>query len=256
MLETRVHRTAEKFWKPAGDIQSRFPRDIESAVAWSLPLFVVRLPRLWVHDVECYLRKRRLPVLIGPAADRRLHGCVLAIRGKGLIIVDGTDKPAQVRFTIAHEAAHFMLDYQEPRLRAVEKLGENIQSVLDGERALKPEERVDGLLSNAPVGLYAHFMHRDSAGFGSEKILEAESQADQLAFELIAPEAELWRMLPKGFAERGYEQRLTTVRLLMVRRFGLPSEVAAQYAASLCRSRFGGATVREWLGMRGPHGRF
>jgi IrrE N-terminal-like domain len=256
MLETRVHRTAEKFWKPAGDIQSRFPRDIESAVAWSLPLFVVRLPRLWVHDVECYLRKRRLPVLIGPAADRRLHGCVLAIRGKGLIIVDGTDKPPQVRFTIAHEAAHFMLDYQEPRLRAVEKLGENIQSVLDGERALEPEERVDGLLANAPVGLYTHFMHRDSAGFGSEKILEAESQADQLAFELIAPEAEVWRMLPKGFAGRDYEQRLTTVRRLLVQRFGLSSDVAPQYAASLCRSRFGGASVREWLGMRESEGRF
>ena len=256
MLETRVHRTAEKFWKPAGDIQSRFPRDIESAIAWSLPLFVVRLPRLWVHDVERYLRERRLPVVIGPAADRRLHGCVLAIRGKGLIIVDGTDKPPQVRFTIAHEAAHFMLDYQEPRLRAVERLGENIQSVLDGKRALKPEERVDGLLANAPVGLYAHFMHRDSAGFRSEKILEAESQADQLAFELIAPEAEVWRSLQKRFVMRGYEERLTAVRRLLVRRFGLPSEVAPQYAASLCRSRFGGASVREWFGMRGSEGRF
>lgn len=255
MLETRVHRTAEKFWKSAGDIQSRFPRDIESAIAWSLPLFMVRLPRLWVHDVERYLRERRLPVVIGPAADRRLHGCVLAIRGKGLIIVDGTDKPPQVRFTIAHEAAHFMLDYQEPRLRAVQRLGENIQSVLDGERALEPEERVDGLLANAPVGLYAHFMHRNSAGFGSEKTLEAESQADQLAFELIAPEGELWRMLPRGFIERGYESSLAAVRLLLVRRFGLPSGAAAQYAASLCRSRFGGATVREWLGMRGSQGR-
>lgn len=256
MLETRVHRTAEKFWKPASDIQSRFPRDIESAIAWSLPLFVVRLPRLWIHDVERYLRERQLPVVIGPAADRRLHGCVLAIRGKGLIIVDGTDKPPQVRFTIAHEAAHFMLDYQEPRLRAVERLGANIQSVLDGERALEPEERIDGLLANAPVGLYAHFMHRDGAGFGSERILEAESQADQLAFELIAPETEVWRVLPKGFVKRGYEQRLTTVRRLLVRRFGLPTEVAPQYATSLCRSRFGGATVREWLGMCGPQSRF
>ena len=94
------------------------------------------------------------------------------------------------------------------------------------------------------------------AGFVSNKILEAESQADCLAFELIAPEAEVWRMLPKGFVERGYEQRLATVRLLLVRRFGLPSDVAPQYAASLCRSRFCGATVREWLGMRRPQGRF
>jgi|SRR5438270_1627022 len=256
MLDTRVQRKAEKFWKSAGGIQSRFPRDIESAIAWSLPLFVVRLPRLWVHDVESYLRQRRLPVVIGPTADRQLHGCVLAIRGKGLIIVDGTDKPPQVRFTIAHEAAHFMLDYQGPRLRAVERLGESIHSVLDGERAPSPEERVDGLLANAPVSLYAHFMHRDNAGFVSNKILEAESQADCLAFELIAPEAEVWRVVSKGFAKRGYQQRLTTVRRLLVRRFGLPTEAAPQYAASLCRSRFGGASVREWLGMDKPSGPF
>ena len=120
MLEARLLRVAERFWEPAGHLARQFPRDIESAVAWSVPLFVVRLPHLWVHDLENYLRQRRLPASM-EVADRPLHGCVIAIRGKGFIVVDGTDGAPELRFTMAHEFAHFLLDYQQPRLRAIER---------------------------------------------------------------------------------------------------------------------------------------
>lgn len=248
MLEAGLRRTAEKFWESTGHIKQKFPRDIESAIAWSLPLFIVRVPNLWVHDVERYLQQRQLPVALR-AADRPLHGCVVAMCGKGLVIVDGTDGPRELRFTIAHEVAHFLLDYQEPRLSAIEKLGIRIKEVLDGQRPPRPEERVDGLLANVPVGLYSHFMHRDDAGLAGSAILEAESRADRLAFELVAPEGEVWQALPKTFARRTYHIRVMTMRRVLVRRFGLPSEAAGEYAARLCRLRFGGASVREWLGV-------
>ena len=248
MLEARLVRMAEKFWVAAKHLERQFPRDFESAIAWSIPLFIVRVPRLWIHDVEGYLRQRQLPA-VSAAADRPLHGCVIAIRGKGLIFADGSDDIRELRFTLAHEVAHFLLDYQAPRQRAIERLGPQIEDVLDGQRQPRPEERVDGLLANSPVGIYAHFMHRVGGEIASEEVLEAENQADLLAFELLAPEAEVWAAVPKDFSRRPFARRVASLHRLLTRRFGLPRYAAARYSAILCRSRFGGPSVREWLGM-------
>jgi len=248
MLEARLQRMADEFWETARNISCTFPRDIEAAVAWSLPLFIVRFPNLWVHDVESYLRqKQSLP--LSRAADRPLHGCVIAVRGKGFIAVNGTDNPCDVRFTIAHEIAHFLVDYHEPRLRALRRFGSHIEAVLDGMRPPTEAERIDGILASTPIQLFTHFMHRDDAGTAGAAVLEAESQADLLAFELIAPDAEVWRLAPRGFANRTYNARIASLQRLLVRRFGLPGEVAHKYAAGLCHSRFGNKSVREWLGI-------
>lgn len=248
MPEAQLVRAADGFWHAARHLEGRFPRDIESAIAWSLPLFVVRLPHVSVREVQNYLRQRQLPVQIG-AEDRPLHGCVVAIRGKGLIIVDGSDGANEVRFTLAHEVAHFLLDYQTPRQRAVAQLGTKIEEVLDGQRLGTQVERIDGLLAHAPIELYAHFMHRVDGDTTADAIIEAESHADRLAFELIAPQAEVWRALPRLFARQTYLERTATLRRLLARRFGLPSDAAQQYSAMLCRSRFSGPSVREWLGL-------
>jgi Zn-dependent peptidase ImmA (M78 family) len=196
-----------------------------------------------------YLRQLQSTAVIN-AMDRPLHGCVVAIGGRGFIFVDGTDEIHEIRFTIAHEVAHFLLDYLQPRLRAVEKFGTDIEEVLDGQRGLIPDERIDVLLANASIPLYTHFMQRDARGFSSSAILEAESQSDRLAFELLAPEGEIWEALPKKSTHRTYQSRVMAVRRLLVRRFGLPTNAARDYATKLCRSRFGGPSVREWLGMQ------
>jgi len=248
MLESGLRRTAEKFWQLANHLGSKFPRDIESAVAWSLPLFIVRVPQLYVHDVESYLQRRQLPATIG-SADRPLHGCVIAMCGKGFIIVDGADPVRELKFTIAHEIAHFLLDYQQPRQRAIEKLGPQIEEVLDGKRPSTPQQRLDGLLSNVSVGLYAHFMHREDGHLAKSKVFEAENQADRLALELLAPETEVWFAIQKDLTNAPFTQRVATLQRLLVRRFGLPSNVAQKYSANLCSSRFGAPSVREWLGM-------
>jgi hypothetical protein len=154
-----------------------------------------------------------------------------------------------VNFTLAHEVAHFLIHYQEPRLRALERLGPNIEQVLDGKRLPTITERIDGLLASAPIGVYTHFMHRDEVGSSGGAVLEIESEADQLAYELIAPEQAVWGMLRKGAGDRAYRERLAMVKRALLRRFGLPPDAAEKYAMSLCRSRFGGASVREWLGI-------
>ncbi len=248
MLEARIRETAEEFWKFSGLRKRTFPLDIESALSWSLPLFLLRVPNLWIHNIEHYLVQQQLPALLG-GADRPLHGCVVALRGKGLVMVDGTDTAPEIRFTIAHEVAHFILDYLAPRQRALVILGAGVDEVLDGYRAPTANERADALLANVSLGLYAHFMHRDESGFGDATALDSEDQADRLAFELVAPEDELWRALPKDFKDRTYRKRVETVRRLLIRRFGLPSEASCKYATIFCRTRFGGASVREWLGI-------
>ena len=52
--------------------------------------------------------------------------------GTAYCLVDANDPDNERRFTTAHELAHFLLDYAEPRRKAIEALGEGIVPVLDG----------------------------------------------------------------------------------------------------------------------------
>jgi hypothetical protein len=88
---------------------------------------------------------------------------------------------------------------------------------VDGQRPPTSDERVDGLLANTPVGLYAHFMHRDDARAASSFILDAESQADRLAFELIAPERNVWASTPKDLPDRTSGRRVLGLQRLLIR---------------------------------------
>ncbi len=170
MVEPSLTRIAEKFWRSVGQQHPVFPQDIESAVAWALPVAILRMPNLWVNDVEECFRQRQLPVPVG-TANRALHGCICAYGGKGLIIVNGTNNAAEIRLTIAHEVAHFLLDYLQPRERALDRLGATVGPVLDGLRRPTAEERIDSLLVDAPVGLYTHFMHRNGRGEPDQAVL-------------------------------------------------------------------------------------
>ncbi len=247
MVEGWIKDTAHAFWKRAGHPDC-FPRDLESAVAWATPLAILRIPNLWVTDVELYLRRRQLPIAV-QMEDRPLHGCICAYADRGVIIVNGTDTSNQLRFTIAHEVAHFLRDYVEPRRRAVEKLGVSVMPVLDGIRMATIAERVDSILTGAPIGIFAHYMHRDDLGETHSETIYSETEADRLALELIAAEDEVHRTLPRRLYSLAFDNRISTVQRLLVRRFGLPRSIASQYAQRLCRLWFGGPSIREWLAI-------
>ncbi len=247
MAESWIRDAAQEFWVSARK-SGPFPRDLEGAIAWVLPLGILRIPNLWVSDVEAALLQRQL-LFTANAKNRPLHGCVCAYAGKGLIIVDATDDASELRFTVAHELAHFLLDYQTPRMQAIDRLGQEITSVLDGLRSPTAGERADALLANVPIGLYAHFMHRDGAGAAETAIAQSETRADALALELLSPEMEVRRSLPRGFLDKPFAKRIKSVRRVLVRRFGLPRHIALPQAARLCRSWFGGPSIREWLGF-------
>jgi len=248
MAEALIRDAAQEFWIAAKQSNKPFPRDLEGAIAWVLPVALLKVPHLWVRHVQAALAQRQLP-FPSDLEDRPLHGCVCAYSEKGLIIVDGADPADELRFTIAHELAHFLFDYRQPRAQAIEKFGSSIALVLDGLREPTAGQRVDSILSNTSIGLYAHFMHRHDDGAPTGVTLASETQADAFALELLAPEVSVREKLPRDFTKRPFEKKVTGLTRLLRKRFDLPKDVAAQYGSRLCRRWFGGRTVREWLGF-------
>src|SRR5690348_4172761 len=116
-----IDAATEAFWAAAGGPPS-YPRDVEAALLRTLPLAIVSLPTLRPVAIDAWLvRNGAAPCF---AADSgRLHACLVARRGRGIIFLAGGDAPAQRRFSLAHELAHFLIDYARPRARAVEALG-------------------------------------------------------------------------------------------------------------------------------------
>jgi hypothetical protein len=79
--------------------------------------------------------------------------------------------------------------------------------------------------------------------------MEAESRADRLALELLAPIAEVQqRMASFATTSNFYDGVQRTVGML-ISDFGLPRTVADTYGRALYISWQGGLSIREWLGF-------
>lgn len=247
MTAAWAEQAARDFWAAAGGPEP-FPRDLERAVLWSLPLAVLKFPRLSVSDVETWLARRGILFRLN-CTNRRLRGCLIAYAGRGCVLLDGTDPPDEIRFSLAHEAAHFVLDYLDPRRRAVDRLGEAILEVFDGVRPPTVDERVAGLLSGATLGVHAHFMSRGPDGdLGSSDVAGVEHRANQLALELLAPASELRRRLWKRGRPTRFQAAVEGAIKVLVADFGLPLPVADNYGRLLARSHYGGPSFKEWMG--------
>ncbi|WFT94390.1 hypothetical protein QA633_40080 [Bradyrhizobium barranii] len=190
-LGRRIDETARSFWELAGG-RSPYgrPVDLERAVATALPLGVVKLPRLSTARVTEALAR------IGTAqwsiaVDRPLRACLVADVGVGLAFLDGSDPEEEQRYSLAHETAHFLLHYLQPRRRVVEALGPNMKQVLDRVRPPTMAERLSSAMSGLSLEPFRHAMARDAAGVATRVRTESiEGEADDLALELVAPEAE------------------------------------------------------------------
>ncbi len=212
---------AGRFWAAAGDPPA-FPRDLEDAVADVGGVTVVRRGGLRVSSVVDYCRSRALPAgFAGP--DRPLRAALHCWAGVGTVFLDPTDPPDEQRFSFAHELAHFLRDYLSTRRQVANALGPGAVDVLDGLRPPTPPERLHAVLRNRPLTPHCHLMSRDPAGRPEgDDDRRAELDADRLACELLAP-AEMFR----DNADRDELARR------LVAEFGLPSSVAAGYAAQL-----------------------
>ncbi|MFY9822776.1 MAG: ImmA/IrrE family metallo-endopeptidase [Thermoanaerobaculia bacterium] len=237
---------AEKFWRLAGQNEP-FPRSLEASIPWALPLVLVKLPRLGLLDVRLWLEQRGIPLQCS-ACDRALEACLVARGGHGLIFLDGADPPDVQRFALAHEIAHFLIDYLGQRQRALERLGERILAVLDGCRPATKEERLSGVLRGVALGTFTHLMDRSAAGDVERlEVLAAEDRADRVALELLAPH----RVVVDRLKALGVRWRdpsaVLTVEEFLVQEFGLPVATARSYGRLLIMSRRSPCSFQEWM---------
>lgn len=247
MEAASIQRVAEEFWADVGEPEP-FPRSLETAVLWALPMAVFKFPRLWVSDAQEWMAEHGVGFRL-PSGNRPLHGCLLAYDGRACVLLNGADAPKELRFSLAHEVAHFLLDYHLPRQRAVSRLGPSILDVFDGRRPPSVEERVSALLRHVSIGFHTHLMERGSGTMGCETALERESGADRLALELLAPEIRVRQRVAsvgRGASDADWEALAVEV---LESDFGLPKQVAAVYSRLL----YPGPrvpSIREWLRQR------
>jgi hypothetical protein len=187
------------------------------------------LPGLSINNIQAWFSKRGCEIRFD-GQDRRLRGCLTAVGGTAIIFIDGADSTAEHRFTFAHETAHFLLDYLLPRLRATDLLGPAILEVLDGLRPPTETEGIDAAINACPLGLHYHLLDRRER---TGHISAVESRADQLAWELLAPDEEL----ACRFGAKSISAVDVCAELIHV--YGLPSPEAARYAERWTRARIG-----------------
>jgi IrrE N-terminal-like domain len=229
MLPLWVAELADHFWRAAGLIES-FPRSLRRPILRALPVTVIALPALRLEAVRTWLRRhdKSVPESV---SDRPLHACLMACSGYGLIFLDSDDADDEQRFSLAHETAHFLRHYLQPRQRIERNLGKRALEVLDGRRPPSEAERLHALLAAVPIGPHFHTLERDGGGrIVSGTIASHEEEADRLAYELLAPADEIARRI------QGTD-RAELVELLR-QTFGLPEVHARGYAELLLPTPF------------------
>jgi hypothetical protein len=190
----------------------------------NLPLAIIEIDSLTVGNLDQWLHRHHLPRLAS-VTDRPLRGCLVAYAGIGLLFVDRSDDPEQRRQTLAHEVAHFIVDYLLPREQVAQRRPE-LLDVLDGEREPTDAERFDALLADLPVGFHTHLLERDvHGGHLSAATTDIEDRAERLALELLAP---LHRVLEELSAAAEHD-----ISQLLRERFGLPAGAATRYAGHI-----------------------
>ncbi len=222
-----VTAAAGSFWSEAG-MEPTFPRAIRRAIARSQPISVVALSALHVAEAEAWLRRQGVAIDID-VVNRPLRACLVAHAGASIIFVDGADSEDEQRFSIAHELAHFLIDYLAPRRAAAARLGEGVLEVLDGVRPARIDERVGGVLAHVTVGPHVHMMGRFGDLGRSEEIERAESMADALARELLAP----WDVVSRQIHDLAIAGDASAITRLLIDRFGFPQIPARRYSALL-----------------------
>lgn len=228
-LDTSGQDAVRLFWERCGELEP-FPRSLERSIALALPVTVVKPSKLQLHKVEGWLQRRGVPFQFS-CRNRVVRGCLIAFGGEGLIFIDGSDPDDERRFTLAHEIAHFLVDYWQPRERAMATLGYTITDVLDGLRLPTVGERVNALLVRTPIGVHTDLMERDTDNDFSANVWQIEGRADKVALALLAPPEDVLSRTELGAAK--FEQRLFSTTSVLRSDFGLPFGIAESYGRSL-----------------------
>jgi hypothetical protein len=217
---------AARFWESAGEPLPGFPRELRQAIAYATPLAVVDLPRLCIGTMADWLTARCCTAPPG-LLDRPLCAALYASPERGFVFLDGADPDDERRFSLAHEVAHFIVEYVEPRRRAAARIGPHVLEVLAGRRSPAPAERIDAALAGLDLQPRLHLLERTESGQPRAAVVtRAEERADELALELLAPIDLVQQLQPRGATR-------SVLAAWLAAAFGLPAAVAEAYAREL-----------------------
>ena len=230
-LDNESRDAIDYFWKSAGEVEP-FPRLLERVAILALPIAIIKLPRLALGGIESWFRARNINYFFN-CQSRPVRGCLIASQGKGLLFCDGSDSLNEIRFTIAHEVSHFLLDYLMPRERAKQRYGQSVVEILDGKRKPTITERVGSLLEGIRMGVSTNLMERE-VQYDLNNIWKIEDRADRIALELLAPSKEVFVIA--DVSQRVFVDRLDSITQSLILNFGLPVVIAQGYGDALLRS--------------------
>lgn len=239
-LTSEEQQIIDSFWEMAGEVDP-FPRSLERAIALALPVVVIKLPHLALGSIETWLQLRQIEYSFN-CSSRFVRGCLICYGGKGIIFCDGTDPVEEIRFTLAHEVGHFLVDYWFPRRKALNRLGAGILDVFDGIRAPTVTERIHAVFESTRTGVVTDLMDRQIA---SETTWAIEDKADKISFGLLAPPADVLKQM--DFSGTEYSQRLEILSKKLVHYYGLPVLGAKSYSSALLHSIGKGSSWTESL---------
>lgn len=240
---------ADWFWNRAGGRRD-YPADIGYAAVCALEVSIMDIDGLTPRTAAARLARFgvSLPSPI-PSADRPLRGCIAVGPRGAIILIDADDSESERRFTIAHEVSHYILEARAHRDRAGRMMGRDYLDVLYGAREPTDDERMDALLRRVRSAPFSHLMDRaPDGGYVCGQTLSAECDADALALELLAPRAEMARHV---HARRRvpFRQALDETARVARDRYGLPSSIACDYAATVAWRILGGPSIAERFGL-------
>ncbi len=240
MRESETRKLAGLFWKRVGK-HVPYPRELWMPIQRAFPVSIRQIEGLSVSAVYKELAFLGCDETSGNP-DRPLRGCLVAFKGNGIIFLDASDPPADKRFSLAHEAAHFIIDHWEPRTAVAREITPETVEVFDGERAPTVAERFKGITRGVMIRAYEHFMDRSADGtIQLSPVLLAEDKADRLALELLAPASTVIGDRKKS----GEPASQKSLSMVLVGKFGLPDSVAASYGRFLFSNYVPEPSLRE-----------
>jgi len=247
LTKHRIRQIAQDFWSST-PVKYTTPCNLAHAAQSIFPISITSFPNLALEPVRFWFESRNIPLPVRHDG-RKLRACLVAYEGMGMIFLDGTDSEHERRFSLAHELAHFILDYHLARQVAARVLGEGIAHVVDGKRYATIEERLDGILSGIDLGPFIHTMDRAKDGrIPTSAIQDSENMADLLALELAIPHKQVEIFMNDKWEEwdRSGEARQNISKEASLR-YGIPAYFVHEHLGLAAIERSTAEPFTAWL---------
>jgi hypothetical protein len=224
-LEDLEH-CAAAFWKPIPE-RNYFPRDLEQYLPLHYQASIETLPGLTVQRVHEWLSAKGI-ASTNPSNKRRLDGSIIAQKGHAILFIDAALSLDARRMIVAHETAHYWIDYELPRRRMKLRYGNGGMQALDQERAPEIVEILMATAMGAPIQAFYHYQFKEH-----KQETEVEQRANTLACLLIAPRREVLSRAKICRMSRDDESKWLE---LLHHGFGIPENWGRGYLPLLLRN--------------------